>query len=98
MLNAQWGAAAAKSYGPWQVMYQNCARFGSPSEIDSNIDLACQAAVAFLNNYVIKSQKAESLLEIARIYNSGNQIVPMTLGVMRYVENVCNFYTRTEIA
>ena len=91
-LNRQYGIAAAKSYGPWQVMYQNCYRLGTPGEIDADINLGAQAAVDFLNDYVIGSQKAVSLQQIARVYNSGNLTVPMTMGVMRYIENVGQYY------
>jgi hypothetical protein len=96
-LNTKYGKAAAMSYGPWQVMYVNCATLGAPEVIDSNLGLCATAAVDFVNTYVIASQHATNLQEVARIYNSGNKTEPMTLGVLRYVENVSRFYDRAHV-
>lgn len=91
-LNAKYGRIAAMSYGPWQVMYANAANLGTPDAIDTDIDLAADAAVAFLNSYVIGHWKTRNLQEIARVYNSGNLTETMTMGVMRYIENVSRYY------
>lgn len=91
-LNARFGRAAAMSYGPWQVMYINAYPLGTPEQLDANLDLATQAAVHFLNGYVLGVKKAKSLQEIAQIYNSGCLSDPMKLGVLRYVENVTRNY------
>lgn len=91
-LNAEYGQAAAMSYGPWQVMYVNCVKFGTPGEIDGNINLSAESAVDFLNSYIIKIVGAKNLFEVARAYNSGNITVPMPIGVMQYVEKVQSYY------
>lgn len=91
-LNRQFGRWAAMSYGPWQVMYVNCGKLGTPQEINSNLSLAATAAVNFLNEYVIGLRQAASLQEVARIYNSGNKTAPLTAGVVAYIERVSGIY------
>jgi hypothetical protein len=97
-LNAEYGQAAAMSYGPWQVLYVNCVRFGTPGQIDGDINLSAQAAVSFINSYIIKAVRASNLPEIARAYNSGNIIEPMSIGVMEYVEKVCGYYENAPLS
>jgi hypothetical protein len=93
-LNKQYGMAAAKSYGPWQIMYVNCYLLGTPQQIDEDINLGAQAGVEFINSYIILDKKALNLQQVARVYNSGNLTVPMTMGVMRYIENVGQYYNK----
>lgn len=93
-LNTKYGRAAAMSYGPWQIMYVNGWRYGTPDDLNLNLDVVAQATVDFMNDYVIGHQRAHNLQEFARIYNSGNKTEPLTLGVMRYIENVSRFYEK----
>lgn len=77
-LSAEWGCLAHCSFGPWQVLLVNAPGY-SPIELMSDAELACKAAVEFLNRVTLGAQKADTLEEIADAYNSGNfkdDIVP----------------------
>ena len=99
-LNAQYGKAAAMSYGPWQLMFAASVQYYKPiipaDLLTPDINIHAEGAVAFINEYVIKDQKAADLYDIARIFNSGNKIEPLTPGVSAYIKKVIGYYT-TEV-
>lgn len=61
---------AAKSYGPWQVMYLHTHGAFKPEEFQ-DLDTGAQLFLMFMN-HELRRQKPETLEEILDMYNSGN--------------------------
>jgi hypothetical protein len=85
-----YGRAAACSYGPWQVMLDNCAGF-TPNDL-LNPENGARAFVHFLNGYVIATRHAHTIEQIAQTYNSGNFEHEATGEVLDYVQTVRKYY------
>lgn len=86
-----YGAAAACSYGPWQLLLVNVEPQASPDEME-NLNRCAMATVQFLNR-LLEREKPQTLEEIAEAYNSGKwrwQVVPP--GVERYAEDCRKYY------
>lgn len=84
-----YGRAGACSYGPWQVLAINATHF-TPERLGSDLDAAASAAVAFVNDYVLRVRQARNLVYILDTYNSGNwrdKNVPH-----EYIKRGVNFY------
>jgi len=74
-LLSQYGDWAACSYGPFQVMFPNCARMLpgiDPVAMQLAPESGLLCAVHFINLEIIGRQKATTLEAIADAYNSGN--------------------------
>jgi hypothetical protein len=71
VLLSRYGAAAACSYGPLQLMLCNAPLTFSPSSFD-DLSLAMQASVAFLNG-LLRHWKPQSLDEIGECWNAGHE-------------------------
>lgn len=89
-------AAAACSYGPWQVMLDNCGAM-TPSDLDDP-EKAARAFVGHMNGYVLGTRKAETVEQIAQTYNSGNFLHPAIGSVLAYVVAVRKYYDAFEMA
>lgn len=83
----EWGAWAACSYGPFQVMFPTLQELGvhcTPMEAAADPQVTCLGAVRFIEQRVIKHFPGDCKVEdalriIADAYNSGNprdRIVP----------------------
>lgn len=70
-LLTEYGADAACSYGPWQVLLCNAYGY-KPQEISMDLDKAVTATVGFIRRWCINTQKCKTLREFADAYNSGN--------------------------
>ena len=92
-LLALYGAAAACSYGPWQIMFCNVASGWRPSDLD-DLDKVAQATVAFLN-VQFNHWNPANLPEIGEIWNAGHSIRPPAVpspAVARYVHELIQNY------
>ena len=96
-LLAQFGSAAACSYGPWQLLLANAPQC-TPTELMSDADAACAATVAFLNSYVLGLRKAQTVAQIAEIYNSGCLSQHPADGVLRYIRSAVQYYSNAAFA
>ena len=91
---AEHGWDGACSYGPLQIMAVN-AKDCTPEQLAADADLAMQAAVEFLNRYVLGHWHARTLEAICRTYNGGNPRAATTAG---YTEEVWQHYLTEVIA
>jgi len=95
-LLTRYGRAAACSYGPWQVMLVNCGNM-TPSDLDDP-EKAARACVFHTNGYVLCTQNAATVEQIAQTYNSGNFSRPATGEVLAYIAAVRKYYDAFEMA
>ena len=73
-LLSQYGATAAASYGPWQMMFINFTpevQSKIATHGDELIDYA-QEFVRWFNRYVIRVRKATNLDQIGQVWNLGH--------------------------
>ena len=92
----QFGAEAAMSYGPWQLMFINCSGW-TPTELNSDLDANAKAFVAFFNHYVIGTRHAKTLSEIGQVWNGGHIFTGNILsGVQAYVDKLQSAYADLE--
>lgn len=87
----EYGSDAAKSYGPWQVMFCNAPGF-TPHELMTQPEKSVTATIGFLKRYVLGARKARTLAQIADTFNSGNWRDAQSAAVKQYIEAVTNFY------
>src|SRR5579863_4334734 len=67
-----YGSAAAMSYGPWQMMFDNFVDSrSSPEELLVNLDLCASEFVNFFNHYVLHYHPT-SVEEVGEIWNAGH--------------------------
>lgn len=71
LLLARYGAAAASSYGPWQMMFDNFES-EEPEELNQSLAVCAQEFVSFFNRYVIGIRRAVTLAEIGEVWNLGH--------------------------
>jgi hypothetical protein len=89
-LIAEYGSAAACSYGPWQMMF--CvAPTGTQPEAFEDLDQCAAMVVEFLN-YDLANQKPQTLAEIGSIWNAGHIQRPMSPAVQAYADELQNNY------
>ena len=69
-LLAQFGSAAAYSYGPWQIMFVNCPPNYIPEDMN-DLDKAAVATLLFLNRQLNRFRPS-TLELIGAIWNGGN--------------------------
>ncbi|HEX5236143.1 MAG TPA: hypothetical protein VFW25_12530 [Silvibacterium sp.] len=87
------GSAGACSYGPWQEMLVNCSPGTRPEDLAENVNRCALEAAGFINDRILRGQKARTIEEIAEAYNSGKwkwEEVPR--GVATYVADCVRYY------
>src|ERR1700722_3771531 len=80
-LLSQYGSDAARSYGPWQVMFYNAPGY-TPAELNTDLKMATMASVTFLNKQ-IRMMRPQSIIHVGQIWNGGH-IGADSPGVMLY--------------
>jgi hypothetical protein len=85
-LLAAYGAAAACSYGPWQMMFCNYSGAYSPSELLVDLQANAVEFVRFFNNNV--ATRVTSLSDIGQVWNSGHVSTAPSPGVVTYVSRL----------
>jgi hypothetical protein len=65
------GAAAACSYGPWQLMFMNYPGC-TPDQLLHDLPALIEGAVDYFNRYDIGCRKAKNLAEIGEVWNTGS--------------------------
>lgn len=90
-LLAQFGSAAAYSYGPWQIMFVNCPRNYSPSDM-YDLDKATVATVLFLNRQINRFRPV-TLRYLGAIWNGGNPGALELPDVQIYADKLERNYT-----
>lgn len=78
---------AACSYGPWQMMFcnfQGC----TPQQLLTDLDLCASEFVRFFNLYVIQEKNAQTLEDIAEVWNEGHETTNPDLGVLSYYHHL----------
>lgn len=88
-LLAQYGSAAACSYGPWQIMFANVPD-ATPESFD-DLDFCAIASVAFLNKQLARF-KPQTLGDIGSIWNAGHIQKPYSAQVQVYVDRLTENY------
>lgn len=88
-LLAEFGSAAACSYGPWQIMFVNVPE-ATPESFD-NLDFCAIASVAFLNKQLAHF-KPQTLGDIGSIWNAGHIQKPYSAQVQTYVDRLSENY------
>lgn len=91
-LLAEFGSAAACSYGPWQILLVNCQPGTSPDDM-LRAERCAMETVSFINRVILDHEHARTVKEIAEAYNSGKwrwQEVPP--GVERYADDCLSYY------
>lgn len=71
MLLAKFGRAAACSYGPWQMMFDNF-QHEDPETLETSLPICSQEFVHWFNAYVIHTRGAKTLAEIGEVWNLGH--------------------------
>lgn len=71
LLLAKFGSAAACSYGPWQMMFDNFS-VEDPAVLQTDLDVCAREFVSFFNRYVIQTRHAVSLADIGETWNLGH--------------------------
>lgn len=90
-LLAQFGRAAAMSYGPWQIMFVNCPRNYSPADM-YDLDKASVATVLFLNRQLNRFRPV-TLRYLGAIWNGGNPGAINIPAVAQYAERLAENYS-----
>lgn len=80
----KFGAAAACSYGPWQMLFPNFQPQLSVSDALGNLEALAQQFVTYFNRYVIGAAKASTLSEVGMVYNAGHIMQTPGPGVRAY--------------
>jgi hypothetical protein len=93
-LVAEYGAAAASSYGPWQMMFINFERGVTPDQLLSDLDLCAGNFVRFFNSSVIGIRKAVSLADIGQVWNGGHVSKKPSPAVAIYCEHLAAAYAQ----
>lgn len=89
-LVAQFGKAAASSYGPLQMMFSNSPDGTKPSDFD-DLDTAMKLSVGFLNHELDRF-KPVLLNTIGQIWNGGSPMKNPGAGVQAYCSNLAKHY------
>lgn len=98
-LVADFGAAAASSYGPWQMMFINFDRSVTPPDLLLvNLGLCAENFVRFFNSYVIGLRKAVTIRDIGEVWNEGHETPTPPPCVEAYVEHLQLAYSAAEKA
>lgn len=84
-LLALYGAAAACSYGPWQIMFCNVPE-ATPGSFD-DLNFCAIASVAFLNKQLARFEP-QTLGDIGSIWNAGHVQNPYSAQVQVYVDRL----------
>lgn len=71
LLLGRYGRAAACSYGPWQMMFDNFLT-EDPAILETNLERCAQEFVIWFNKYVIGCRKAQTLAQIGEVWNLGH--------------------------
>ena len=87
----EFGSAAACSYGPWQMMFDNFVGF-TPAQLLTDLDACAMSFVRFFNSYVIRTRRAVTLDEIAQVWNSGHISATPSPAVQRYMQQLQKNY------
>jgi hypothetical protein len=90
-LLAKYGAAAACSYGPWQLMFCNAPIGATPQDFDM-LDTATIYSVQFLK-YLLNRFKPQTLGDIGSIWNAGHVQNPYSPQVQAYVNRLTENYS-----
>jgi hypothetical protein len=87
-------AAAACSYGPFQIMYYNASGY-SPQELNTDLNAVSRASIAYLNQQ-IATWKPTSVAAIGWMWNGGDldpaRIANLPLGVQNYGKQLVSNY------
>jgi hypothetical protein len=87
----QYGRDAACSFGPWQIMLINAPGY-TPTELRTNPDACARAFLGYFNSFVIRDRKAQTLMQMGEVYNSGRIWPFPPKGVQDYCTDLLNAY------
>lgn len=71
LLLQKFGHAAACSYGPWQMMFDNFET-EDPGVLQTDLDVCAEEFVSWFNRYVIGIRRAVTLADIGEVWNLGH--------------------------
>jgi hypothetical protein len=71
LLLERFGAAAACSYGPWQMMFDNFVT-EDPGVLETELEICAHEFVEFFNRYVIGVRRAVTLADVGEVWNLGH--------------------------
>jgi hypothetical protein len=83
----EYGSDAACSYGPWQLMLDNCPGY-TPTELKTSLEACALAFVAYFNSYVIRAKGAKTLSQIGQVFNGGHIMANIPEGVANYIRDL----------
>lgn len=87
-----YGSAAAYSYGPWQLMFYNCAGMQfTPDELTKDPDACARCFLSYFNGYV-QRKGAITLEQIGQVYNGGHVSESPSANVAAYTKNLALHY------
>jgi hypothetical protein len=89
-LLAQYGSAAASSYGPWQILFCNCPAGYQPLDM-GDLDKAAHATVRYLNQLIAR-WTCTGLSDVGECWNAGHPMLNPSAGVARYVSDLAGNY------
>jgi hypothetical protein len=69
-LLAQYGPDAAKSYGPWQVLFCNLPGT-TPTQLNTDFNLVTRMSISYLNAQIEK-WKPKTVIQVGWMWNGGN--------------------------
>jgi hypothetical protein len=69
-LLSQFGQAAARSYGPFQIMFYNAPGY-TPDELNTDLKMVTMASIYFLNKQ-IRVFQPKTIYAIGQIWNGGH--------------------------
>jgi hypothetical protein len=87
-----YGSDAAKSYGPWQVMFLHCHGAFRPEEL-AKLENCAHLFVLYWND-ALERQKPRNLEEIGQMYNGGH----IGAHVPLYCARLANWYAKDRLS
>ncbi len=90
-LVAQYGSAAASSFGPWQMLFPNF-QSRDVDALHTDLELLASEFVRFFNHYVMEVRKASTLAEIGEVWNAGHVMANPGPGVQAYCRELQTGY------
>lgn len=94
---AQFGQAAAKSYGPWQLMFYNAPGY-TPTELNTDLSLVTRATIGYLYKQ-IKRWNITTVQAVGELWNWGHPDQPGVVdptGVQIYCRDLAENYIAAE--
>jgi hypothetical protein len=92
----KYGANAASSWGPWQMLFVNFHAADMDSIPTGTLEMFAQEFVWFFNSYVMGVRKPTTLEQIGQVYNGGHVMTNPGPGVVAYCQKLQAAYDSLE--